>query len=213
MRPGPTGFGLARAVQPIGIVTDRALCACPQRAPARASPQVSAIGVCVAVAEPPDGTPSRCAGSSLPSHGGVCRKTGSVIVPVLGRQTRHDYARLGTGAGVRPLPRTAPAADEGRSAGRHFCSATKESTSRRRGCLAAPNYLPYVRHTAGLSRHRSAEVRALRALIISGTTETERNLAGESVTTITEPRQRLRGYLRWREGVSTPASPRMYRLS
>jgi hypothetical protein len=53
--------------------------------------------------------------------------------------------------------------------------------------LAAPNYLPYVRHTAGLSRHRSAEVRALRALIISGTTETERNPAGESVTTITDP--------------------------
>jgi hypothetical protein len=33
-------------------------------------------------------------------------------VPVVGRQTTHDYARFGTGAGVCTVPRAAPALDD-----------------------------------------------------------------------------------------------------
>ena len=39
---------------------------------------------------------------------GVRRKTASVMMPVMGRQTRHDYDRLGTGAGIRTLSQRLP---------------------------------------------------------------------------------------------------------
>ena len=76
-------------------------------------------------------------------------------MPVTGRQTRHDYARLGTGAGVRSVPRTALAVDEQRVAARTVretpgspcrCGRTRTSPP----VLLAP-YLPQGRRRVPVS--------------------------------------------------------------
>jgi hypothetical protein len=54
--------------------------------------------------------PSR---TSLPSRPGCAVRLVDDLLPVIGRQTRHDYARLVTGAGVRTVTPTTSAVDGG----------------------------------------------------------------------------------------------------
>jgi hypothetical protein len=84
--------------------------------------------------EPPPAHPTPLSRPSQPRGLRVCRKTGSVMRAGHGasNETRLT-ARLGTGAGVRSLPRTAPAVDDHRAP---RAQASSGASPERRGRLA-----------------------------------------------------------------------------
>ena len=71
-----------------------------QRAPAR-----TGVAITARTQGTPAGTPSALSRNLASNGGGMCRKTGSVMYAGHGGQTRHNCARLDTGAGV---PHAAP---------------------------------------------------------------------------------------------------------